>query len=198
MHYKYGYGKEFKEFDIDDKNILAELRQNDFKERLTGESESRRALQNPIESKKLSEIVNRGERIVIITSDVTRPFPSKTVLPSVLDELALGGIKDEDIKIIFALGSHRCHTENEMKYLVGEDIFNRIKCIDSDPNDCIRLGYTSSGTPVDIFREVTRADRRICLGNIEFHYFAGYSGGAKAVMPVYPREKLYKQIIVRW
>jgi lactate racemase len=183
MHFKYGFGKEFKEFDIEDKNVSAELRLNDFNQSLTGEAEIRRSLQNPIDSKKLSEIVGRGERVVIITSDITRPFPSKTVLPSLLEELALGGTKDEDIKIIFALGSHRNHTETEMKYLVGEDIFNRIKCIDSDPNDCIRLGYTSSGTPVDIFREVTQADRRICLGNIEFHYFAGYSGGAKAIMP---------------
>jgi nickel-dependent lactate racemase len=55
--------------------------------------------------------------------------------------------------------------------------------MDSDPDDCVRMGVTSSGTPVDVFRPVAHADRRICLGNIEFHYFAGYSGGAKAIMP---------------
>jgi len=55
--------------------------------------------------------------------------------------------------------------------------------VDSDPQDVVRLGVTRQGTPVDIFRPVAEADRRICLGNIEFHYFAGYSGGAKAVMP---------------
>lgn len=183
MHYKYGFGKDYKEFDIDEKNLLAELRQNEMNTGLTGEEEVKRAILTPIDSKRLSEIVDRGERVVIITSDITRPFPSKVVLPSLIDELALGGVKDEDIKIVFALGSHRSHTETEMKYLVGEDIFKRIKCIDSDVNDCIRLGYTSSGTPVDIFTEVAKADRRICLGNIEFHYFVGYSGGAKAIMP---------------
>ena len=183
MHYSYRFGKGLKEFDIDEKNVLLELRQKEYSMDLNGETEVRRALENPIETKKLSEIVNRGERVVIITSDLTRPFPSMTVLPFILEELATGGVKDEDIKIIFALGSHRRQTETEMINLVGKDIFNRIKCIDSDPNDCLRLGYTSAGTPVDIFKEVTIADRRICLGNIEFHYFAGYSGGAKAMMP---------------
>jgi lactate racemase len=183
MHFEYGFGKGFKEFDIDEKNILAELRQNEIEVALTGELEVLRALENPIESKRLSQIVSRGERVVIVTSDITRPFPSKKVLPALIDELAAGGIKDEDIKIIFALGSHRKHTEEEMMYLVGEEIFSRIKCIDSDANDYMRLGMTSSGTPIDIFSEVVKADRRICLGNIEFHYFAGYSGGAKAIMP---------------
>ena len=54
---------------------------------------------------------------------------------------------------------------------------------DSTPDDCVRMGVTSSGTPVDISRTVAEADFRVCLGNIEFHYFAGYSGGAKAIMP---------------
>ncbi|MCX8130688.1 MAG: nickel-dependent lactate racemase [Clostridia bacterium] len=183
MQFKYGFGKTYKEFSIEDKNVLMELRQNEVKIELSGSEEVARAIKNPIDTKRLSEIVKRGERIVIITSDITRPMPSKIVLPPLIEELASGGIKDEDIKIVFALGSHRKHTEEEMKYLVGEDIYSRIKCVDSDPEDCMRLGSTSSGTPVDIYSEVAKADRRICLGNIEFHYFAGYSGGAKAIMP---------------
>ena len=59
----------------------------------------------------------------------------------------------------------------------------RIRCVDSDPEDCVSFGRTSCGTPVDITRVVAQADRRICLGNIEYHYFAGYSGGGKALMP---------------
>lgn len=119
----------------------------------------------------------------IITSDITRPMPSYRVLPLLLEELYAAGIKDEDIIIVFALGSHRSHTKEEMMTLVGEDIWNRIKCIDSNPDDCINLGFTKKGTTVDIDRNVVNADRRICLGNIEYHYFAGYSGGAKAIMP---------------
>lgn len=183
MHFKYGFGKGFKEFDIEEENILAELRQNESNFELTGEEEVRRALHSPIDSKRVSQIVKRGERVVIVTSDITRPLPSREILPALIEELHLGGVKDEDIKIVFALGSHRRHTEEEMKYLVGEEIYKRVRCIDSDSQDCMRLGYTSYKTPVDIYSEVAKADRRICLGNIEFHYFAGYSGGAKAIMP---------------
>jgi nickel-dependent lactate racemase len=70
-----------------------------------------------------------------------------------------------------------------MRKLAGERAFSEIGCVDSDPDDCVRLGVTKCGTPVDITRIVAEADRRICLGNIEFHYFAGYSGGGKALMP---------------
>ncbi len=183
MHFRYGYGKEYREFDIPDKNIIAELRQNNVETVLTGIDEVKHALENPIGTPKLSAIVKPGEKIAIITSDITRPMPSSIVLPPLLDELKNAGVAFEDITIVFALGSHRKHSEEEMKYIVGEDIFNKVKCVDSDTKRCKMLGTTSRGTPVEIFDIVADADRRICLGNIEFHYFAGYSGGAKAIMP---------------
>lgn len=84
---------------------------------------------------------------------------------------------------MLALGSHRRHTPEEVIRLVGRECYETVRCIDSDAADCIHLGDTAHGTPVDITRAVAEADFRICLGNIEFHYFAGYSGGAKAIMP---------------
>lgn len=183
MKFEYGFGKGYKEFNIDEKNILMELRQNKLNIESTGEEEVRRALNNPIGSQRLSQIVEPGEKTVIITSDITRPMPSRVVLPLVVEELLKGGLAYEDITVVFALGSHRKHTEDEKKYLVGDDIYKKIRCIDSDVHECVHLGITSRGTPVDIFSEVADADRRICLGNIEYHYFAGYSGGIKAIMP---------------
>lgn len=183
LDFKYGFGKGYKEFSLDDSNIIMELRQNNINIELTGEKEVERALKNPIGSEKLSQIVKAGEKTVIITSDITRPMPSRTVLPLVVKELLEAGQSYKDITVVFALGSHRKHTEDEKKYLVGEDIYNNIRCIDSDAEKCVHLGKTSGGTPVDIFSEVANADRVICLGNIEYHYFAGYSGGIKAIMP---------------
>ncbi len=183
MHFKYGFGKSFRVFDIDDSNVMAELKQNSIATRLTGLVEVKRALQYPIGTQRLSAIVKPGESIVIVTSDITRPMPSKIVLPALLDELLEAGVSCDDITIVFALGSHRKHTEDEKKYLVGEDVYKKIKCVDSDVTCCRMLGTTSRGTPVEIFDQVADANRIICLGNIEFHYFAGYSGGAKAVMP---------------
>lgn len=183
MHFKYGYGKGYKEFEIDEKNIMAELSQNTVSYDLTVADEVRRAINEPIGTPKLSDIVKKGERIAIITSDITRPMPSSTVLPVVVEELLKAGAKYSDITIVFALGSHRKHTEEEKRYLVGDEIYRKIRCTDSDPKRCRMLGTTSRGTPVEIFEEVADADRIICLGNIEYHYFAGYSGGAKALMP---------------
>jgi nickel-dependent lactate racemase len=183
MHFRYGFGKTYKEFDIDSKNIVAELRQKETNVSLTGRDEVKRALKEPIGLPRLSSIVKPGERTVIITSDITRPMPSKAVLPPVIEELLAAGLGYEDITIVFALGNHRKQTSEEMRYLVGDDIYEKIRCVDSDPSDCISLGTTGLGTPVELFREVVKADRRICLGNIEYHYFAGYSGGAKAIMP---------------
>ncbi len=183
MHFKYGYGKEYREFDIDDKKIVAELGQNSIETALTGADEVKRALQNPIGTGRLSTLVKPGEKIAIVTSDVTRPMPSKLVLPPLVEELLEAGVAYEDITVVFALGSHRKHTEAEMKSLAGDEIYSKIKCVDSDVKQCRSLGITTRGTPVEIFDVVADADRRICLGNIEYHYFAGYSGGAKAIMP---------------
>lgn len=168
---------------VADKNLMGVLHANDVGVGLKGADEVKRALDNPINSKRLQDIVKSGEKIAIITSDITRPMPSRVVIPPVLDELYEAGVRDGDITIVFALGSHRKHTEEEKKRIVGEAIYKKIRCIDSDSTDFIHLGCTKYNTPVDIFRTVAQADRRICLGNIEYHYFAGYSGGAKAIMP---------------
>ena len=183
MRYELKYDNKTMDIHIDDKNLIGILNANKIQVDLMGDEEVKRALENPIGTKKLRDIVEPGEKIAIITSDITRPMPSKKVLPHVLEELNIAGVSKEDIIIVFALGSHRKHTVDEMKYLVGEDIYNNYKCMDSDIEDYIRLGYTDNNTPIDIFRPVAKAHRRICLGNIEFHYFAGYSGGAKAIMP---------------
>ncbi|MBP8965478.1 MAG: nickel-dependent lactate racemase, partial [Flexilinea sp.] len=170
------------QLNIPDKNLLKVLEANPI-QMIGDESEIvQKALQNPIQSRCLNEIVRKGEKIAIITSDITRPMPSARVLPFVLDELSSAGIPTSDIVIIFALGNHRSHTEEEKKILVGEEIYKKYECIDSN-GPMVRLGITANGTPVDIFERIVKVDKRICLGNIEYHYFAGYSGGAKAIMP---------------
>lgn len=183
MELSVGFAKKIMNFHVDEKNLIGVLSPNKVEITLTGAAEVKRAVENPIGTQKLSKIVKPGEKIVIITSDITRPMPSKIVLPVILEELKSAGVMDEDITIIFALGSHRAHTEEEKRYLVGDKVYNKVKCIDCNPKDFVHLGETSSGTPIDIFTPVAEADRRICLGNIEYHYFAGYSGGAKAIMP---------------
>ncbi|MDD2503443.1 MAG: nickel-dependent lactate racemase, partial [Clostridia bacterium] len=183
MNILFGYGHEKLNIKLPEEQIISVLKPNDVPIDLTGFEEVKRSLCAPIGSKRLYNIVKPSQKLVIITSDITRPVPSYEIIPPILKELNAAGVKDNDIQVVFALGSHREHTEDEKRKLVGDFVYNRVSCIDSNSDDCLRLGTTSRGTPVDIFRPVIEADIRICVGNIEYHYFAGYSGGAKAIMP---------------
>lgn len=183
MDFALGFDKSEIKFSIDDKNMAAVIMPNPVDVPVGGRAEVKRSLENPIGAPRLSEIVKPGENIVIITSDITRPVPSYDVIPPILDELSLAGVEDKDITVVFALGSHRGHTKEEHIKLVGEEVYNRVRCVDSDTKDTVLIGTSSAGTPYEVFSPVAKADRIICVGNIEFHYFAGYSGGAKAIMP---------------
>lgn len=180
MKFALGYGSSFQEVSVPAGRIEdVLLPSQDIPEKGMSVSE---ALENPVASARLRDIVRPGRRIAIITSDVTRPMPTAEVLPSVLSELFAAGAVPEDITVIFALGSHRKQTDEERRCLAGF-VPVGITLKDSDSAGCVRLGVTSRGTPVDIDATAARADILVCLGNIEYHYFAGYSGGAKAVMP---------------
>lgn len=183
MKLSFGFGTSTQEVEVPEKNLMGVLHANEVKTGLVGEEEVRRALAEPIGSPRLRDIVKPGEKIAIVTSDLTRPMPTWKVMPALLDELYAAGVKGEDVTLVFALGSHRRQTAEEMAHLAGERAWREITCVDSDPEDCVHMGVTKAGTPVDITRVVAEADRRICLGNIEYHYFAGYSGGYKAIMP---------------
>ena len=183
MVYEFGFGKEIQKVDIPDNIRVRELTANKDIEFKAIDADVVNALENPIGSKRLRDIVNPGEKIAIITSDITRPMPTYKVMPALIEELEAGGVNPSDITLVFALGSHRKQTPDEQKRLAGEYAYNKINVVDSDIDDCVHMGVTSSGTPVDITRVVAEADRKIALGNIEFHYFAGYSGGYKAIMP---------------
>ena len=183
MIHEFGFGKEKQFVNIPDGVNVRELTANDNIEFNAVDADVVHALENPIGSPRLRDIVKPGEKIAIITSDITRPMPTYKVMPALLDELAAAGVDFKDVTLVFALGSHRKQSPEEQKRLAGDVAYGKINVVDSDPEDCVHMGVTANGTPVDITRVVAEADRRIALGNIEFHYFAGYSGGYKAVMP---------------
>lgn len=183
MKIDFGYGSGVQSVEVLDKNLLGILTSNKIEHKRMGADAVRHALDKPIGCRALAELAKDKHKVVIVTSDISRPLPSYKILPLVLDELGRAGVKDNEITIVFGLGSHRGQTEEEKKHLVGEEVYKRIKCEDSNPSDCVHMGTTKANTPVDITRTVAEADFRICLGNVEFHYFAGYSGGYKAIMP---------------
>lgn len=183
MNYQIKYFKDYVPFQMEENHPVQELLPKHCPAVESEEAEVKRALAHPIDSEKLSDIVKPGEKIVIITSDVTRPVPSWVIVPCLLEELEKAHISMKDVTIVFGLGSHRPMTEEEHRRLVGDDVYEKVTCIDSNPDDCIHMGTCQNGTSVDIFRTVAEADRRILVGNVEYHYFAGYSGGMKAIMP---------------
>jgi nickel-dependent lactate racemase len=178
-----GYGHGTRTFWLDEERVMLEMAAAGGDAPPDGTEEVQRALNEPIGTPTLDQIVRPGESVCIITSDVTRPCPSHIIVPPLIAELEKAGIHTDDITVVFALGSHRRHTDEEQERLVGPEVYSRVHTIDSDPEDTVYLGTTKLGTPVNITSVVAQADRRILVGNIEYHYFAGYSGGAKALMP---------------
>ncbi|MFA4965625.1 MAG: nickel-dependent lactate racemase [Thermoleophilia bacterium] len=146
------------------------------------QAEIRRALAEPIGAPLLSELAARATKVAIIVSDVTRPCPSYKFLPALLHELR--ALPPEDVTILFALGGHRKHTPEEQAQLVGEEVVRSgVRLLDLDAADSVPVGTTTRGTRLEVFKPYLDADLRICTGNIEYHYFAGFSGGAKALVP---------------
>ena len=143
----------------------------------------RQALGRPLGTPALRALVRPGQQVAIVVSDGTRPCPTDRLLPPVLEELAAAGVSDADVTVVVALGLHRAQTPAELAALVGPEVHARVRVVNHDVEDVVRLGATARGTPVELFRPLVEADVRICLGNLEFHYFAGFSGGAKAVLP---------------
>jgi len=180
------YGKKTLRMDIEDKYEVEIADMTAIPSVVDESSEIYRALQSPISSMGLDEMVHPGQRIAIVVDDITRPTPTHKLLIPILYILAERGVPDKDIKIIFANGGHRPQTKEEMQMLLGKEVVDRFEVINHDARDnsqLDQLGHTVRGTPIAINRNVVRADLRILTGMIKPHNQAGYSGGGKAILP---------------
>ena len=146
----------------------------------------RDALRQPIASAPLADLVEPGDTVVVEHTDITRATPNARMLPVLLAELEAAGVATEDITLLNALGTHRPQTDAELRSMLGNAIVERYRCRQHDGNDdagLIALGETSFGHPVRVNRHFMEADVRILTGLIEPHFFAGFSGGPKGVLP---------------
>lgn len=142
------------------------------------------ALRIPIDSPPLRELVDKNDSVAIVFSDITRPMPNDRVLPVLLDELS--HLRDEQIVLINALGTHRTNTPSELADLLGPEIVKRYRIVQHDCYDSsnlVYLGKSSTGNEIWINRTYMESTVRILTGFIEPHLFAGFSGGPKAVLP---------------
>jgi nickel-dependent lactate racemase len=143
-------------------------------------------LQKPIASSPLASLVKPGDRVIVVHTDITRATPNDRILPVLLDELLAAGIHARDITLLNGLGTHRRQTDAELRIMLGDQIVDRYHCLQHDCYDdsnLVSLGETSLGNPVRINRHYIESDVRIITGFIEPHFFAGFSGGPKAILP---------------
>ena len=146
----------------------------------------RAALASPIGLPPLAAQVKRGSRVVVAHSDITRATPNQRLLPVLLAELEAAGVRREDITLLNALGTHRKQTPAELRRMLGDAVVEKYRCLQHDAFDdesLVSLGETSFGHPVRLSRTLLEADLKILTGFIEPHFFAGFSGGPKGVLP---------------
>ena len=144
------------------------------------------ALNRPTDSLPLEEIISPGESVLIVVPDATRRTGSGQIVNLIVRRLIANGTAPHEMTIIFATGIHRRVTEEEKADVLTPFIFQRIKTLDHDPRDLaqiVRLGETSGGIDVELNRALVERDHVITVGGVQFHYFAGFTGGRKSICP---------------
>jgi nickel-dependent lactate racemase len=155
------------------------------------------ALNEPIGTSPLSELVRQGMKVIVISDDNTRPTPTKRIIPILLDFLNNAGIPDEDIQVIISQGTHRPMTDKELEAKYGEPVMSRVEILPhryKDPDSLVSYGTTERGTNILVNRNVVEADFRIAVGNIIPHHPTGWGAGAKAVLPGVAGEETVAQM----
>jgi len=144
------------------------------------------SLREPIGSLPLRESVRPKDTVAIVFNDITRPTPYHQILPSILAELAAAGVPKERITLFNATGTHRLNTEQELAGMLGREIAAAYRIVQNDaraPDAHVPVGVTRSGNEVKIQKDFLACSFKILTGFIEPHFFAGFSGGGKALMP---------------
>ena len=144
----------------------------------------RSALRNPIGSAPLASLVRPGATVGIVFNDITRATPSEAIIEAVLSELS--ATPPENVTLFNATGTHRANTEAELRGMLGDRLVDGYRIVQNDAADAEShrsVGTTSRGNGIRIHRELAACDVKILTGFIEPHFFAGFSGGGKAVMP---------------
>lgn len=181
------YNKSHLEFHIGDNSLRAviEERSRGYDPGKTGEELVREALEAPTGTKKLRELAAGARHITVITSDHTRAVPSRITLPMLLEEIRSGN-PGADITILIATGLHRPTTDEELRLMFGDEVVDNEKIVINrafEPGDFVFLGKLPSGADLAVNRYAVDCDLLVAEGLIEPHFFAGFSGGSKSILP---------------
>ena len=187
MKINFPYGKSTLTYDFSGERLLGNLTSSihGYTAKADGLTLVREAMKSPIGSPSLAELARGKKNIVLIASDHTRPVPSKVIVPPMLEEIRSTN-PDADITILIATGCHRFTTREELVSKFGEDIVNNEKIVvhvSTDEDSLVTIGTLPSGGALRINKLAAEADLLIAEGFIEPHFFAGFSGGRKSVLP---------------
>ncbi|HEX8853357.1 MAG TPA: nickel-dependent lactate racemase [Pyrinomonadaceae bacterium] len=144
------------------------------------------AIDDPLDSPPLEDIISPGESVLVVVSDATRATASAQVVNLLVRRLVALGVAPHDLRIIFATGLHRRVTPEEQRDLLTPFVAQRVRALEHDPHDSsqhVQLGETERGTPIEINRALVEHSHVILTGSINFHYFAGFTGGRKSICP---------------
>ena len=186
MEYRVPYGKGEQAVDLPQERVAQVLLPPVTDTPHTIEELMEEALAHPIGTPTLDRIVNAGDKVVLLVSDITRAWARFDLfLPILVNRLNVLGVPDGDISIIIATGKHRLNTDAEKEEIIGSNLFHRINVYDHNPatEACEFLGTTKRGTPVWINKQVVAADKVILTGGLSPHIYAGFGGGRKSVVP---------------
>ncbi|MDO8670667.1 MAG: nickel-dependent lactate racemase [Dehalococcoidia bacterium] len=146
----------------------------------------RQSLRQPIASPALRDLLDPSATVAIVFSDITRPVPNRLLLPPILVEIEEAGVPTSSVTLINACGMHRPNTPDELDAMLGPKITATYRIVNHDARDSNQLAYigkSSFGREVWVNKNYLQASVRILTGFIEPHFFAGFSGGAKSVLP---------------
>jgi nickel-dependent lactate racemase len=186
------YGKSEIAFDFDERQFEILARETNLA--ALSDVEINAAFDNPIDSETLETTVEAGDSVLIVVPDATRKAASGQIVNLLVRRLIANGVAPFDIRIIFAVGIHRPVTEEEKRELITPFIAQRIRTIEHNARDLMRLaglesnqfvdfGETKRGTPIELNRALLEHDKIVLVGGVNFHYFAGFGGGRKLICP---------------
>ena len=185
MQVQLPYGRGTIPIDIPDRNLQKVILPKEIIQPDRPEVIIRNALLNPIGTDRLSQIATEYDKVAILVDDYTRPCPTKTLLPPILEELQHANVRDSNIVIIVANGTHKPPSDEMKREIVGDKVFRNYRVISNDyvNGEFYTVGKSKFGNEIEVLREYVEADIKVILGDIEYHYFAGYGGTRKSILP---------------
>jgi lactate racemase len=179
------YGKGSLTVNVPNANLIDVLVPREFISPQKPEIMLKEAVLHPFGTQRLSEMATDGDTVAVVVDDYTRPCPTQSLLPPVLEELHIAGVDDNDVTLIVACGTHQPPTFDQIKNIVGDKVSRNYRVTSNDitNGNYVSIGTSKRGNTIELLRDFVESDIKIILGDIEYHYFAGYGGTRKSILP---------------